>query len=120
VIHVWNKVDASDKGTLPEGLALSAKTGAGLDALRQSLLNAAGWQPAQAGTFIARQRHLQALRQVGEHLDTAAEWLASGAASLDLLAEELRLGQNALNSITGEFGADDLLGVIFSKFCIGK
>lgn len=120
VIHVWNKVDASDIGTLPEGLALSAKTGAGLDALRQSLLNAAGWQPAQAGTFIARQRHLQALRQVGEHLDTAAEWLASGAASLDLLAEELRLGQNALNSITGEFGADDLLGVIFSKFCIGK
>jgi len=120
VIHVWNKVDASDRGTPPEGLALSAKTGAGLDALRQSLLNAAGWQPAQAGTFIARQRHLQALRQVGEHLDIAAEWLASGAASLDLLAEELRLGQNALNSITGEFGADDLLGVIFSKFCIGK
>ena len=120
VIHVWNKVDASDKGTPSEGLALSAKTGAGLDALRQSLLHAAGWQPAQAGTFIARQRHLQALRQVGEHLETAAQWLSSGAASLDLLAEELRLGQNALNSITGEFGADDLLGVIFSKFCIGK
>lgn len=120
VIHVWNKVDASDKGTPSEGLALSAKTGAGLDALRQSLLHAAGWQPAQASTFIARQRHLQALRQVGEHLETAAQWLSSGAASLDLLAEELRLGQNALNSITGEFGSDDLLGVIFSKFCIGK
>jgi tRNA modification GTPase len=120
VIHVWNKLDAGVDGVPSEGLALSAKTGEGLDALRQSLLQAAGWQPAQAGTFIARQRHLQALRDVGEHLDTAAAWLASGAASLDLLAEELRLGQNALNSITGEFGADDLLGVIFSKFCIGK
>ena len=120
VIHVWNKVDAEARAVPAEGLALSAKTGVGLDALRQSLLHAAGWQPAQSGTFIARQRHLQALRQVGEHLDSAAAWLASGAASLDLLAEELRLGQNALNSITGEFGADDLLGVIFSKFCIGK
>lgn len=120
VIHVWNKSDAATPETSLEGIVLSAKTGVGLDALRQNLLSAAGWQPAQSGAFMARQRHVQALHLVGLHLDMASELLASGSAALDLLAEELRLGQNALNSITGEFGADDLLGVIFSKFCIGK
>ncbi|NBX20725.1 MAG: tRNA uridine-5-carboxymethylaminomethyl(34) synthesis GTPase MnmE [Betaproteobacteria bacterium] len=120
VIHVWNKSDAATPESVPEGIVLSAKTGVGLDALRQNLLTAAGWQPAQSGAFMARQRHVQALHLVGQHLDIASELLASGSAALDLLAEELRLGQNALNSITGEFGADDLLGVIFSKFCIGK
>lgn len=120
VIHVWNKSDAANAVSGQEGIALSAKTGAGLDALRQKLLEAAGWQPAQSGTFMARQRHVQALRSVGQHLETAFALLASGSSALDLLAEELRLGQNALNTITGEFGADDLLGVIFSKFCIGK
>jgi tRNA modification GTPase len=120
VLHIWNKLDAATAAPGREGIALSAKTGAGLDALRQQLLAAAGWQPAQSGTFIARQRHVQALRSVGLHLESASELLASGSAALDLLAEELRLGQNALNTITGEFGADDLLGVIFSKFCIGK
>ncbi len=120
VIHVWNKSDAANAVSGQEGIALSAKTGVGLDALRQKLLEAAGWQPAQSGTFMARQRHVQALRSVGQHLETASELLASGSSALDLLAEELRLGQNALNTITGEFGADDLLGVIFSKFCIGK
>nr|CBA30686.1 tRNA modification GTPase mnmE [Curvibacter putative symbiont of Hydra magnipapillata] len=120
VIHVWNKSDAATPETGLEGIFLSAKTGVGLDALRQNLLTAAGWQPAQSGAFMARQRHVQALHLVGQHLDMASELLASGSAALDLLAEELRLGQNALNSITGEFGADDLLGVIFSKFCIGK
>jgi tRNA modification GTPase len=99
---------------------LSAKTGAGLDTLRSRLLEAAGWQPAQGGTFIARQRHLHALKGVADHLAHASDLLANGSNALDLLAEELRLGQNALNRITGEFGADDLLGVIFSKFCIGK
>jgi tRNA modification GTPase len=120
VIHVWNKADAHPGGLPKDGLMLSAKTGDGLGALRTRLLAAAGWQPAQAGSFIARQRHLQALRLVGEHLETAFALLSNGANALDLLAEELRLGQNALNSITGEFGSDDLLGVIFSKFCIGK
>jgi tRNA modification GTPase len=120
VIHVWNKADAHPGGLPKDGLMLSAKTGDGLGALRARLLAAAGWQPAQGGTFIARQRHLQALRLVGEHLETAFALLSNGANALDLLAEELRLGQNALNSITGEFGSDDLLGVIFSKFCIGK
>lgn len=120
VLHIWNKLDAATVSPGLEGIALSAKTGTGLDALRQQLLAAAGWQPAQSGAFIARQRHVQALRSVGQHLESASDLLASGSAALDLLAEELRLGQNALNTITGEFGADDLLGVIFSKFCIGK
>lgn len=119
VIDVWNKVDAVQQSTAT-GLTLSAKTGAGLDALRQALLKAAGWQAASGGVFIARARHIVALRQVDAHLMEAAAHLAARAQSLDLLAEELRLGQNALNAITGEFTSDDLLGVIFSKFCIGK
>ncbi|MDZ7890668.1 MAG: tRNA uridine-5-carboxymethylaminomethyl(34) synthesis GTPase MnmE [Rhodoferax sp.] len=120
VIHVWNKTDAHPRASSDDGLVLSAKTGAGLDTLRSRLLEAAGWQPAQGGTFIARQRHLHALKEVADHLAQASDLLANGSNALDLLAEELRLGQNALNRITGEFGADDLLGVIFSKFCIGK
>jgi tRNA modification GTPase len=70
--------------------------------------------------YIARERHLQALRRVDNHLMEAAAHLAAGAATLDLLAEELRLAQNALSEITGAFTADDLLGVIFASFCIGK
>jgi tRNA modification GTPase len=88
--------------------------------LRQRLLEAAGWRPAQGGTFMARQRHVQALHAVGAHLETATALLSDGSGALDVLAEELRLAQNALNAITGAFGADELLGVIFSKFCIGK
>ncbi len=72
------------------------------------------------GVCIARERHVQALRRVGEHLVAAQTHLSARAQSLDLLAEELRLAQNALSEITGEFTSDDLLGVIFSKFCIGK
>jgi tRNA modification GTPase len=119
VIDVWNKVDAASP-LATTGLTLSAKTGAGLDALRHALLKAAGWQASSGGVFIARARHIEALRQVDAHLMEAAAHLAARAQSLDLLAEELRLGQNALNAITGEFTSDDLLGVIFSKFCIGK
>lgn len=119
VIHVWNKHDAA-AGAVSEGIALSALTGEGLDALRRKLLEVAGWQSAPEGLYLARERHLQALRQVDEHLAGADQRLALGNASLDLLAEELRLAQNALNAITGAFGADELLGVIFSRFCIGK
>ncbi len=121
VIDVWNKADAVPAAAPPDGIALSAKTGAGLDALRHRLLQTAGWQQAASGgVFIARERHLQALRRVQVHLQSAAEHLAAQDQLLDLLAEELRLGQNALSEITGEFTSDDLLGVIFSKFCIGK
>jgi tRNA modification GTPase len=120
VIDVWNKADAVPAGASEKGIVLSAKTGAGLDRLRRTLLETAGWQAPSGGIFIARERHLQALRSVRTHLALAAEHLAAQDQSLDLLAEELRLGQNALSEITGEFTSDDLLGVIFSKFCIGK
>ena len=120
VVDVWNKADAAAMPTVHAGLTLSARTGEGLQGLRQLLLQQAGWQQASEGLFIARERHVQALHRVREHLAIADAHLAAQAQNLDLLAEELRLGQNALNEITGEFSADDLLGVIFSSFCIGK
>ena len=120
ILHVWNKADAVDASIPPAGLVLSAKTGAGLDSLRRALLEAAGWRAHPGGLFIARERHLQALRRVETHLMEAGVLLSQHAQALDLMAEELRLGQQALNEITGEFSSDDLLGVIFSKFCIGK
>ena len=120
IIEIWNKLDAVAEPGSPAGLSLSAKTGAGLKALRARLLELAGWQSAPEGVFIARERHVQALRRVEGHLAQASVHLAERAQALDLLAEELRLAQNALNEITGEFTSDDLLGVIFSKFCIGK
>ena len=100
---------------------LSAKTGAGLPLLRQKLLNMIGWQTDQAGegVFMARQRHLEALFQAKNNLRNATT-MAESLSQLDLLAEELRLAQHALTTITGEFTADDLLGEIFSNFCIGK
>ncbi len=99
---------------------LSAKTGLGIDRLRAKLLETAGWQPASEGLYLARERHVQALKRVQSHIEMADAHLRAQAQSLDLLAEELRLSQTALNEITGEFNADDLLGVIFSSFCIGK
>jgi len=122
VLHVWNKHDAApDPLPLGEGIALSARTGAGLDALRQRLLELAGWQAgAGEGQFIARERHLQALSRAAAHLNAAAAHLQGAAPLLDLLAEELRLAQSSLSEITGAFSADDLLGAIFSRFCIGK
>lgn len=131
VVAVWNKADvvphdvpASEQATATsEGdtvLTLSAKTGEGLDALRAQLLQWAGWEQSTEGLFIARQRHLTALAGVETHLELADGWLNQGGDHLDLLAEELRLAQVALGEITGEFNADDLLGEIFSRFCIGK
>lgn len=122
LIHVWNKTDAIHE--LPvsqkDELYLSAKNGTGLEELRQKLLHVAGWQTSDGAGFIARERHLQALKEVEFHLAQADAHLASHNQSLDLLAEELRLSQKALGRITGEFTSDDLLGVIFSRFCIGK
>ncbi len=120
VIDVWNKADAAPGTSRDTGIVLSAKTGLGLDSLRRALLAAAGWQASTGGVFIARERHIHALRRVEAHMACAALHLAAQDQSLDLLAEELRLAQNALSEITGEFTSDDLLGVIFSKFCIGK
>ena len=94
---------------------LSAKTGQGIDLLRAVLLRSIGWQSTQEGIFIARERHLQALRDAKASLAQAHE-----SGSLELIAEELRLAQQAFANITGKFSADDLLGEIFSRFCIGK
>ena len=120
VINVWNKCDAVPGAGARAGLMLSARSGEGLQALRQRLLEVAGWQAPPEGVFIARERHVQALRRVQAHLEAANEHLAAQAGMLELLAEDLRLAQNALSEITGAFSADDLLGVIFSSFCIGK
>ena len=130
VLHLWNKADArklygSEVAQVSDAqemhLMLSAKTGEGLPALRQKLLGVVGWQGGSAeGMFMARERHVQALREVDEHLMFANTSLQATVPALDLLAEELRLSQNALNTITGEFTPDDLLGVIFTSFCIGK
>lgn len=118
VLDIWNKADAAPAPA--HALALSAKTGQGLEDLRQRLLELAGWHAVPEGVFIARARHVQALTQAQSHLKSALDQLHLPNAALDLLAEELRLGHNALGLITGEFSSDDLLGVIFSKFCIGK
>lgn len=102
-----------------EEIALSAKTGAGLDALRQHLKECMGFQPAGEGAFMARRRHLDAIRRALDHLARGRTQLKASRAG-ELLAEELRLAQQALGEITGEFTPDDLLGRIFSSFCIGK
>ena len=122
-LQVYNKADvAGARGAaLPAGaLTLSARTGEGLDTLRQALLAQAGWQAAPEGLFIARTRHVQALQRAREHLLQAQAQAALRDAALDLLAEELRLAHRALGEITGQFSTEDLLGVIFSSFCIGK
>ena len=136
VLHLWNKVDASrvlaptpvlaalaGQANKPKHthITLSAKTGDGLPELRQQLLQVVGWQGGSTeGMFMARERHVQALHEVDAHLMQANACLQAHVPALDLLAEELRLSQNALSAITGEFSSDDLLGVIFSSFCIGK
>lgn len=125
LIHVWNKADAFQGQTATpkdeSNIVLSAKAGTGLDDLRKKLLSVVGWQEVGAeGLFMARERHVQALKQMQEHLQLAQNLLLQKTPALDVLAEELRLAQNALNTITGEFSTEDLLGVIFSSFCIGK
>ena len=117
---VRNKVDLTgEKPGLSDGVAhVSATTGAGLDALRAHLVEAAGWH-AGDGTFSARRRHLDALDRARRHLVEGLEALETRHAG-ELLAEELRLAQHALGEITGEVTTEDLLGRIFSSFCIGK
>lgn len=121
-IVVANKIDL--RGEEPRrvesngrvSLHVSARTGAGMDLLRAELLRIAGWHAHGEDVFLARERHLLALREALAHVIEAGEQ----ARALELLAEELRLAQESLGEITGEFTADDLLGVIFSRFCIGK
>jgi len=120
-LYLHNKIDLSAHQPgmeLRDGekhIYLSAKTGAGMDVLQEMLLETIGWHQ-ETGVFMARARHLQALSSAAEHLTAAKQQLEHP----ELFAEELRGAQEALNSITGEFGADDLLGEIFSRFCIGK
>ena len=122
VLRVWNKIDLAGVAAHADEQAvwMSARTGEGIELLRAALLRLAGWHGAGEGLFMARERHLQALREAREHLTIAHAHAQRRDEVLDLFAEELRLAQEALNRITGEFGADDLLGVIFSRFCIGK
>ena len=121
ILNVYNKADLAGDAAVPAGgLPLSALTGQGLDVLRQALLQQAGWQAAPEGLFIARTRHVQALRRTQSHLRLAQQHAQARDTALDLLAEELRLAHRALGEITGAFSSEDLLGVIFSSFCIGK
>jgi tRNA modification GTPase len=120
-VRVFNKIDLA--GAAPRVLEngepavwLSARTGAGVPLLKQVLLKAAGWHGSAEGLFLARARHLEALERAGGHLERGREELGA----YELFAEELRLAHRALCTITGEFTADDLLGEIFSRFCIGK
>ncbi len=121
-IWVHNKIDTTQETAKSVQIInethiyLSAKTGDGIDLLKQHLLHIAGYQQNAEGVFMARLRHMNALKQVCTHLQQAQNLLKHS----ELIAEELRLAQIELSSITGEFTADDLLGEIFSKFCIGK
>lgn len=128
-ITVYNKIDLA--GRTPErhdehdahgdavAISLSAKANQGIELLRNELLRIAGWHQTE-DVFIARERHLRALASAQEHIAAARAVVEGHLPALELFAEELRLAQQALGEITGEFTADDLLGVIFSRFCIGK
>ncbi|NJD23801.1 MAG: tRNA uridine-5-carboxymethylaminomethyl(34) synthesis GTPase MnmE [Betaproteobacteria bacterium] len=128
-ITVYNKVDLA--GRAPErhdehdahgdavAVSLSAKAGTGIELLRAELLRVAGWHQTE-DVFIARERHLRALATARDLVADARAVVSGPRPALELFAEELRLAQQALGEITGEFTADDLLGVIFSRFCIGK
>ena len=124
VTHVYNKIDKN--GRLPEitegektSIYLSAKNGSGIELLKQHLKNCMGYQQKSEGQFIARRRHLDAIDVAEENLRLADKNLHELKAG-ELLAEELKFAQESLSSITGEFSSDDLLGRIFSDFCIGK
>jgi tRNA modification GTPase len=116
---IFNKADLMPpalEDNSKDRIYISAKTGKGIEILRENVLQAIGWRNQESGTFIARERHLIALNQAATHLQLATGSLVKP----ELFAEELRLVQDALTAITGKFTADDLLGEIFSRFCIGK
>ena len=124
-VTVYNKIDLSgaqaERHDEADGVAisLSARANQGIELLRTELLRIAGWHPAE-DVFIARERHLRALADAQVHITAASSLVRGKLPALELFAEELRLAQQSLGEITGEFSADDLLGVIFSRFCIGK
>ncbi len=122
---IRNKVDQTEESlgichvNSPTLIRLSAKTGQGVDALRTHLKECMGFSGGNEGGFMARRRHLEALEKAAEHLDIGQQQL-EGYMAGEILAEELRISQQHLNEITGAFSSDDLLGRIFSSFCIGK
>ena len=128
VLRVMNKVDlisqrspttatSNNNESSANQIRTSALTGEGIDEIRKRLLTSFGWERVSEAQFMARERHLRALLATGEHLDNAVTGQVLG---LEILAEELRLAQQSLGEITGVVTADDLLGEIFSSFCIGK
>lgn len=122
VTLIYNKIDLArppELSTRRDKVLLSARTGAGVEELRQHLKACMGWRESSATTFSARRRHLDALIRVQRHVDVALQLLSEKRAG-ELMAEELRLAQNDIGEITGELTSDDLLGKIFSSFCIGK
>jgi len=121
-LTVLNKVDVAGLAAAKDGdtIRLSAKNGEGLDLLRAELLRRGGLEGAGEDLVIARERHIEALEHTQTALDAALSQIRSPGPALELVAEELRRAQQWLNAITGEFVADDLLGEIFGRFCIGK
>ncbi len=123
VLEVFNKVDllaGAPKPSQANALFISAKTGDGIEALKQKILEMVGWCGPQEGSILARRRHLDCIERAAEHIEKSEEFAANGNNSLELFAEELFLAQNHLGQITGKLLPDDLLGKIFSQFCIGK
>ena len=122
VLEVLNKSDLIALGSAkdPNTILISAKTGDGIDALKQKILELVGWSGSQEGAIVARRRHLDCLGRASEHIARSEQFAANGNNSLELFAEELVLAQNHLGQITGKLLPDDLLGKIFSQFCIGK
>jgi len=135
ILHIWNKNDllsetsnesprqreSQRNSTRDDQVFISIKNHSGVDDMKAKILAMAGWsEPDEGGLYIARTRHVQVIEDVRSHLSTSQMLTRGEHRNLELVAEELRLGQNRLSEITGEFTADDLLGEIFSKFCIGK
>jgi len=119
LIEVWNKKDQVHLND-ENKLYISAKTGDGIENLKEQLMLALGWEKHSDNVILARERHLDSLKTALEHLELAKKYLSLGNASLELFAEELRLAQEELGEITGKLLPDELLGKIFSSFCIGK
>ncbi|MBU3604466.1 tRNA uridine-5-carboxymethylaminomethyl(34) synthesis GTPase MnmE [Polynucleobacter sp. AP-Kaivos-20-H2] len=123
VLEFVNKADLlqeSSKTAPSEALLISAKTGEGIEALKQRILELVGWAGPQEGAILARRRHLDCIERAAEHIEKSEEFAVNGNNSLELFAEELSLAQRHLGEITGKLLPDDLLGKIFSQFCIGK
>ena len=119
-LNVFNKIDLATEKAPKDAIGISAKTGEGVENLVSRLKTIAGESESEEGDFLARARHLDCLARACEHLHVLADNAVGRTVGLDIAAEELRLAGNALGEIVGETTPDNLLGMIFSKFCIGK